>query len=233
MLTTKKAGPEGWPWVVVQEDGGMVAACPDETTAERVAFLLGTWKGGASAPRVLVEAGRRVPYGSERPARVEPAPSGAARGVPAAPAAPVPGGFPDDPRPGRVYDVLTGEDVTDRYHGRASPPVRSPLEVRGVEPIPPEAWPAPRATAPEDDGAERRASWAPPPSREALPGSGGWQAGEARIYPRAGGGFAVSFPRRPALHVRAELKAGGFRWDPLAGEWRGSRLPARFLPVRS
>lgn len=231
MLTTKKDGPEGFPWTVCQEDGGRVAACPDESTAERVAFLLGSWKGGAAAPRVLVEAGKRVP-----------------------PAA-APGAWAghDRPQPGRVYELsgLAGggvaRDVTEEAR-RPVAVVRAPEAAAIVDPsgaleraglVRRESPPAgeargvpaaPRAPVPggfpDVETAERAA-------RAVVPGDS-WSAGEARVWKREAGGFAVAFPRRPALHVRTELKAGGFRWDPVAGEWRGVRLPARFLPaVRS
>lgn len=215
MFETKRGGPEGFPWIVVGADGAPVAAAPDEGGAQRLAFLLDGWTSPAAAPAVTVRAGQRVPYGASRPS-AGPAPVASAAG---------PWGGHERPQPGRVYDLsgLAGpervaRDVTDE----GSPENRDrdgegPRVGRTVaEPAAPAAEPAPRPS--------------PEVAADGLSVGDNYAAGGGTVR-RTSRGWAVAFPTRPPLHVRADLKGAGFRWDPAAGEWHGVRLPVRFLPV--
>lgn len=187
---TSRKGSAGWEVLDGEE---VLAVCPKESTAERLAFLLATWKGGGSA-RAVTDGGRRV-------APAAPAPTGGAWGG------------HDRPQPGRVYDLsgLAGpervaRDVTDeqRAPGAPAPQVRA----EGV-------------TAPEPADVPAAAD----------PAAGSWGACGGVVTRRPEGGYAVAFPRRPAVAVREALKVAGFRWFPEVGEWRGVRLPERFLPA--
>lgn len=102
-VTTRK-GPNGWELVEGEE---VLAVCPKESTAERLGFLLATWRAG-SAARPVSEGGRRVPS--------SPAPAAG------------PWGGNARPVPGRVYDLsgLAGpervaRDVTDEQRAPAAP----------------------------------------------------------------------------------------------------------------
>lgn len=218
MFETKRGGPEGFPWIVVGADGAPVAAAPDEGGAQRLAFLLAGWGSPAAAPAVTMRGGQRVPYGASRPS-AGPAPVAPAAG---------PWGGHERPQEGRVYDLsgLAGpervaRDVTDEQPLAAGRTV--------AEPATPAAEPSPEN---RDRDGERPApaAWDPERAADGLSTGDHYAAGGGTVR-RTSKGWAVAFPTRPPLHVRADLKGAGFRWDPAAGEWHGVRLPVRFLPV--
>lgn len=105
MFQSKAGGPEGFPWQVVGEDGTPVAACSSESVAERVAFLLGTWKGGGAAA-----LGARTVSRDGVTARAEILPASLVRATPEGAPAPVPGPFPapEDPRPTAAPATVPG-----------------------------------------------------------------------------------------------------------------------------
>lgn len=56
-----------------------------------------------------------------------------------------------------------------------------------------------------------------------------WDGPEgATVEALRGGRFRVTFPRRPGVLVRADLKSAGMRWNGTS--WEGWRLPAAFGP---
>lgn len=124
LFSSTRGGPEGFPWLVLDAAGVPLLACVAEATAERVGFLLSTWKAGASGSgvRTVSREGATLPYGGREVARVETVPAALLRAAGDAPAASVPGPFPA-PEPGPVVVPVAAEgDAWDGPEGCAVVP---------------------------------------------------------------------------------------------------------------